>query len=107
MKRLNNNKTKQTHNYTALGKCWYQVNNFLLHDFFLLLHKNICCGYSLHVQVPPGGVPNKSPQHMFHGEKRKNINTFLLEKGDLSIFTQYEQRLRSINGWLAKPPVSI
>ena len=30
--------------------------------FFLFLHKNICCGYSL--EVPRGGTSNEYPQHM-------------------------------------------
>ena len=39
--------------------------------FFLILHKNICCWYSL--EAPPRGASNEYTQHMFRGEIRKNI----------------------------------
>ena len=35
--------------------------------FFLFLHKNICCGYSLEV-----------PQHMFLWRNKKNMETLLM-----------------------------
>ena len=34
--------------------------------FFIFLHKNICCGYSL--EVHQGGASNEYPQHIFYGE---------------------------------------
>ena len=39
--------------------------------FFLFLHKNICCGYSL--EVPWRGASNENPQHMFSWRNKKNI----------------------------------
>ena len=39
--------------------------------FFLFLHKNICCGYSLEV---PRGTSNEHPQHMFSWRNKKNIH---------------------------------
>ena len=42
----------------------------ILGYFFLLLHKNICCGYSL--EVPHRGTSNEYPQHMFLWRKKKN-----------------------------------
>ena len=38
---------------------------------FLILHKNICCVYSL--EVPQGGTSNEYPQHMFSCRNKKNI----------------------------------
>ena len=38
---------------------------------FLLLSKNICCGYSL--EAPHRGASNKYPQHMFLWRNKKNI----------------------------------
>ena len=35
----------------------------ILGYFFLFLHKNICCGYSL--EVPRQGASNEYPQRMF------------------------------------------
>ena len=46
--------------------------------FFLFLHKNICCGYSL--EAPRRGASNEYPQHMFSWRNKKNINTFGLKK---------------------------
>ena len=45
--------------------------------FFLFLHKNICCGYSL--EVPQRGTSNEYPQHTFSWRNKKNINTVLSE----------------------------
>ena len=39
--------------------------------FFLFLHENICCGYSL--EVPCRGASNEYPQHMFSWRNKKNI----------------------------------
>ena len=39
--------------------------------FFLFLHENICCGYSL--EVPHAGTSNEYPQHMFSWRNKKNI----------------------------------
>ena len=46
--------------------------------FFLFLHENVCCGYSL--EVPRRGASNEYPQHMFSCRIKKNINTFWLKK---------------------------
>ena len=35
----------------------------ILEIFFLFLHKNICCGYSL--EAPHQGASNEYPQHIF------------------------------------------
>ena len=45
----------------ALDKVLYFIWKIIL--FFLFLHKNICCGYSL--ELPWWGNSNKYPQHMF------------------------------------------
>ena len=39
--------------------------------FFLFLHENICCGYSL--EAPRRGASNEYPQHMFSWRNKKNI----------------------------------
>ena len=49
--------------------------------FFLFLHKNIYCGYSL--EVPSLGTSNEYPQHVFM-EKYEKYWYFLVEKGALS-----------------------
>ena len=46
--------------------------------FFLFLHENICCGYSL--EVPPRGASNEYPQHMFLWRNKKNISIFQMKK---------------------------
>ena len=48
--------------YIALVKTFFFFNPKVL-IFFLCLHKNICCGYSL--EVPCRGASNEYPQHMF------------------------------------------
>ena len=50
--------------------------------FFLFLHKNRFCGYSL--ELPRWGNSNEYPQHMFSWRNKKNINTFWLIKKVLS-----------------------
>ena len=42
----------------------------ILGYFFLFLHKNICCGYSL--EAPHRGTSNVYPQHMFLWKIREN-----------------------------------
>ena len=47
--------------------------------FFLFLHENICCVYSL--EVPLQGASNEYPQvpqHLFSWRNKKNISTFWL-----------------------------
>ena len=51
----------------------YEKNNRDSHiTFFLLLHKNICCGYSL--EAPQWGVSNEYQQHMFSWRNKKKIS---------------------------------
>ena len=49
--------------FMALDNRWYWVNNFLI------LHENICCGYSL--EVPQRGTSNEYHNIFFHREIRK------------------------------------
>ena len=51
--------------FIGLDKSGYQVN------FFLFLHKNIGCGYSL--EVPHRGASNEFDQHMNLRRNRKNM----------------------------------
>ena len=46
--------------------------------FFLFLHENICCVYSL--EVPQRGTSNEYNNIYFHGEIRENISTFQFKK---------------------------
>ena len=46
--------------------------------FFLLLHENICCGYSL--EAPHQSASNKYPQNVFFGEIRKISIVFSWKK---------------------------
>ena len=48
--------------------------------FFLFLHENICCGYSL--EVPQRGASNVYPQHMFSWRNKKDFSG---EKSALSV----------------------
>ena len=57
--------------HTGLDKSGYQI-------FFLFLHENICCGYSL--EAPCRGTSNEYPQHAFSWRNKKNINRFGLIK---------------------------
>ena len=52
---------------TALNKMRFFNPEVLI--FFLLLHDNICCGYSL--EGPHGGPSNEYPQHMFLWRNKK------------------------------------
>ena len=46
--------------------------------FFLFLHENICCRYSL--EAPRRGASNEFPQHMFSLRSKKDISTFRMKK---------------------------
>ena len=46
--------------------------------FFLFLHENICCGYSL--EAPQRGASNDYPQHMFSWRNKKDISIFRMKK---------------------------
>ena len=48
--------------------CFFNPKAFV---FFLFLHKNIFCGYSL--EAPHRGTSNEYPQHMFSWRNKKNI----------------------------------
>ena len=54
--------------YIALDKMLFCFQ-FKSLDFFLFLHDNICCGYSL--EAPQRGASNKYPQHMFSWRNKK------------------------------------
>ena len=47
-------------------------------NIFLILHENICCGYSL--EAARWRTSNEYPHHMFLWRNKKNINIFLLKK---------------------------
>ena len=55
-----------------------QKRMFIRLIFFLLLHENLCCGYSL--EAPHGGASNEYPQHMFLWRNKKTITPFGLKK---------------------------
>ena len=61
------------HQNTVLVFIWIHSNVFLTKTqfFFLFLHKNISCGYSL--EVPHWGTSKEYPQHMFLWWNKKNI----------------------------------
>ena len=67
-----------TQRVVKVNKDWQ--GNFFIQKvliFFLFLHKNICCGYSL--EVPWQGISNESPQYMFSRRNKKNIFTWYLQ----------------------------
>ena len=49
--------------------------------FFLFLHDNICCGYS--IEAPRHGASNKNPQHMFSCRNKKIIWDYPLFSGTM------------------------
>ena len=49
--------------------------------FFLFIHKNICCGYSL--ETPQRGASNEYLQHMFSWRNKKNMS---LDKSSLQLY---------------------
>ena len=60
-------------------------------DIFLILHKNICCGYSL--EAPLRGASNEYPQYMFSSRNQIDHEIFstvilslpLIQEGQLSV----------------------
>ena len=53
---------------------WLQIRGGIHIIFFLFLHKNIHCGYSL--EAPRRGASNEYPQHMFSWSNKKDISIF-------------------------------
>ena len=45
--------------------------------FFLILHENICCGYSL--EASPRGISNEYPQHMISWRNKKKNQYFWVD----------------------------
>ena len=80
--------------------------------FFLFLHKNICCGYSL--EAPSQGISNEYPQHkneypqhkLFCGEKRK-ISSLFEKKISLIWSYGYEshsaKKHHTVLSWIPPP----
>ena len=62
-----------------------------LHNIFLFLYKNICCGYSL--EEPQRGASNEHPQHMLLLRNKKNISNFWLKKSLIWSYTIYNMVL--------------
>ena len=59
--------------------------------FFLFLHENICCGYSL--EAPYRGASNEYPQHMFLWRNKKDISIFRMKKTPyLLLCSKYERK---------------
>ena len=56
-------------NNIALDKLLFFNQKVMI--FFLFLHKNICCGYSLEAHWR--GASNEYPQHMFSWRNKKNV----------------------------------
>ena len=52
-------------------------------NFFLFLHENICCGYSL--EVPHWGASNEYPQHMFLWRTWENYPKIITKYSSLTI----------------------
>ena len=61
--------------------------------FFLFLHENVCCGYSL--EAPTRGASNEYPQHFFPWRNKKNISIFGLTF--LRLFNQFCSHLLTTN----------
>ena len=62
---------------------WLQRKSFVcwtVRIVFLILHGNICCGYSL--EAPCRGASNEYPQHMFSWRNIKNVMGHLILKHD-------------------------
>ena len=57
-------------------RLWLQTRGIHI-VFFLFLHKNICCGYSL--EASHWDASNEYPQHMFSWRNKKIFNTFPLK----------------------------
>ena len=55
--------------HSSRQSAFFQPKQVLI--FFLFLHENICCGYSL--EVPQWGTSNEYPQHIFSWRNKKNI----------------------------------
>ena len=54
----------------------------ILGYFFLFLHKNICCGYSL--EAPRQGASNEYPQHMFSWRNGENYLRIITKYSSLT-----------------------
>ena len=55
-----------------------QTREVIFIIFFLFLHEDICCGYSL--EAPWQGASNEYPQHMFSWRNKKDISIFWMKK---------------------------
>ena len=55
----------------------------ILGQFFLFLHKYICCGYSL--EAPHQGTSNEYPQHMFLWRTGENYPIIITKYSSLTI----------------------
>ena len=53
---------------SSLYKTFFQLKSI---DIFLFLHENVCCGYSLEVEVPHQGTSNEYHNICFCGEIAK------------------------------------
>ena len=62
-------------------------------SFSSILHKNICCGYSL--ESPQRGDSNEHPQHMFYGEMWKIISKSSCNT-HLNCFSGVSERLTAV-----------
>ena len=56
--------------------------------FSPVLHKNICCGYSL--ETPHRGTSNEYPQHMFLWRNKKNYPRIITKYSSLTIPLKYQ-----------------
>ena len=104
--------------YGCLGLIWGMIWKLPYNNLYLLLHKKLCCGYSL--EALHKGTSNEYPQHMFlwkNGENHlKNYHQILPNNSSvhydwyltsgvnhpgISIFKIFSIRLKhKILGWL-------
>ena len=81
------NMSANTHELSIVSDKALAFFNWKLWIFFLFLHENMCCGYSL--EVPHQGASNEYPHHNIFVQKyEKNI---LNTPSYLELWTQHEK----------------
>ena len=76
-------------------------------SFFLFLHKNICCGYSL--EAPRWGASNEYPQHMFLWRTRENYPIIIIKYSSLTspLCFPWEIRIKALKALVGRLSLSV
>ena len=77
----------------------------IFYFFFLFLHQNIYCGYTL--EVPQQGTSNVYSQHMFWCKNKKKISTWMPLLSTVIDYIAPDNRVIQVDNHYKNTPIQV